>query len=336
MKNATNDIDLTAQRELLAHDSAIESFIRYLKSERQASTHTTEAYFQDIAHFLQAVPHIANENGCHWEKVTQQDARHFVATLSVQGDKATSVNRKLSSLRSFYRFLLQEELLKIDPFHLIRGLKKPKLLPVVLTVDEVKKLLEIPERHWAMQPERENAFGRHYDAEFLGTRDHAILEIIYSGGLRISEAIGLDMQDIHFKEHIFLVRGKGNKERFCMMGRPAQDALLRYLSCREKAGLGEATAPGALFVNSQGERLTTRTVQRSFETYVAEAGLPAEVTPHKLRHSFATHLLAAGADLRTVQEMLGHANLATTQIYTHLDIAQLVAVYAKAHPNINS
>ncbi len=336
MKNAANDIDLTAQRGILAHDSALEGFMRYLKSERQASENTTEAYFQDIAHFLLAVPHIASEEGCRWAEVTQQDARHFVATLSVQGDKATSVNRKLSSLRSFYRYMLQEEILTVDPFHLIRGLKKPKLLPVVMTVEEVKKLLEIPERHWSTQPERKNSYGRHDDAEFLGTRDHAILEIIYSGGLRISEAIGLDMQDIHFKEHLFLVRGKGKKERFCMMGRPAQEALARYLACREKAGLGEATAPGAIFVNTQGKRLTTRTVQRAFETYVAEAGLPAEVTPHKLRHSFATHLLAAGADLKTVQEMLGHANLATTQIYTHLDIAQLVEVYSKAHPDINA
>lgn len=325
-------LDLSEERGILAGDSAMTGFLRYLEAERHYSRHTIEGYFQDVAHFLRIVPSVADKDGCRWKDVTERDARHFVAELSSSGDKPTSVNRKLSSLRSFYRYMLLENLVAANPFHLIRGLKKPKLLPVVLNVEEVGRLLETPEKYWTAQ---ENASGKksnHGNPEFLGLRDRAILEVIYSGGLRISEAIGLDLKDIDFRQEVFLVRGKGKKQRFCMLGRPAIETLRKYLACRAAEGLGEATDSGALFVNIAGERLTTRTVQRDFEKYVAFAGLPSEVTPHKLRHSFATHLLAAGADLRTVQEMLGHANLATTQIYTHLDISQLVEIYAKAHP----
>lgn len=330
--------DLTAERLILSRDPAMTGFRRFLQAERQASPHTVEGYFQDAAQFLQRTPHIVAGSGetasCDWNAVTQQDARHFVATLSAAGNKATSVNRKLASMRAFYRYMLLEELVKTDPFHLIRCLKKPALLPVVLRVDEVGRLLETPERHWAAIEASGKNVGNHAAPQFLGLRDHAILEVIYSGGLRISEATGLDLKDIDFRQQRFLVRGKGKKERLCMLGRPAIQALQRYLQSRAKEGLGSTDAPGPLFVNSQGERLTPRTVQRAFEGYVAEAGLPAEVTPHKLRHSFATHLLAAGADLRTVQEMLGHANLATTQIYTHLEISQLVEIYKKAHPSL--
>ncbi|MBR6471026.1 MAG: tyrosine-type recombinase/integrase, partial [Victivallales bacterium] len=168
--------------------------------------------------------------------------------------------------------------------------------------------------------------------DFLGLRDHAILEVIYSGGLRVNEAMGMDFEAVDFSRQLFRVFGKGRKERICMLGEPARDALMAYLRRRGELGLGAPTAPGALFVNYEGKRLTARSVERSFAQYVAAAGLPPEVTPHKLRHSFATHLLAAGADLRSVQELLGHARLATTQIYTHVNIQQLMAVYAKTHP----
>ena len=332
MNKKTLILDLSEERGILAGDPVMVSFLRYLESERHYSAHTVDGYFQDVAHFLRIIPAIAHDGGCQWNKVTERDARHFVAELSASGDKPTSVNRKLSSLRSFYRYLLLENHVTLDPFHLIRGLKKPKLLPVVLTVEEVGRLLETPEKYWSARETSTEKPGMHGNPEFLGLRDRAILEVIYSGGLRISEATGLDLKDIDFRQEVFLVQGKGKKQRFCMLGRPAIVALRKYLAIRSTEGLGEPTDPGALFVNVAGERLTTRTVQRDFEKYVAFAGLASEVTPHKLRHSFATHLLAAGADLRTVQEMLGHANLSTTQIYTHLDISQLVEIYAKAHP----
>ncbi|MCQ2396203.1 MAG: tyrosine recombinase XerC [Lentisphaeria bacterium] len=335
-KTPSSAIDLSAERSILAKDESMTRFITYLRTERQASENTIEAYFQDVAHFLQAVSHIADGNGCRWDAVSQEDARHFVAELSMQGDKSASINRKLSGLRSFYKFLMQEGVLQKDPFHLISGLKNHKALPVVLSVPDVAKLLATPEQYWSMQEncQKEGNLSNG-NPEFLGRRDHAILEVIYSGGLRISEAMGLNIADIDFKQMAFLVRGKGKKERICMLGTPAADALRNYLASRTAEGLAPENVDAPLFVNIKGERLTPRTVQRAFEKYVAMAGLPAEVTPHKLRHSFATHLLAAGADLRTVQEMLGHALLSTTQIYTHLEIGQLVEIYAKAHPKIN-
>lgn len=331
-------VDLSRERSLLSRDPSMEAFLTYLRGERQASPRTIQGYFQDVAHFLHSTPDLSpgGEAGYPWGEVTPGMARHFVAGLSGAGEKATSVNRKLSSLRAFFHFLLGEGWISADPFHLLRGLKRPSLLPVTLTVEQVKLLLETPERYWLQHAADEAAPGGnpHGDPQFLGLRDRAILEIIYSGGLRISEAVGLNREEVDFPQSLLLVHGKGKKERLCMMGTLAAQALKRYLERRQQLGLGERDAPGPLFVNYRGERLTPRSVQRPFEKYVAAAGLPAEVTPHKLRHSFATHLLAAGADLRTVQELLGHANLATTQIYTHLEISRLIEVYDRAHPKL--
>ncbi len=320
---------------MLAHDSAMLSFRQYLTQERQYSSRTIASYFQDVAQFLNANPRVLPPDGtveCRWALVTEREARHFIASLSEAGDTSTSVNRKLSSMRSFFRYLVREGHLKSSPFHLIRGLRRAKLLPVVLTEEQVATLLATPERFWTKQASNPDRHQKFPHPDFLGLRDRAILEVIYSGGLRVSEAIGLDFKDVDFTQQIFRVFGKGRTERICMLGDPAKEALLAYLRRRGELGLGAPDAPGALFVNYEGNRLTTRSVERSFAQYVAEAALPPEVTPHKLRHSFATHLLAAGADLRTVQEMLGHARLATTQIYTHVNIQQLMDVYAATHP----
>ena len=335
MKKAAADIDLSKERERLAHDSSMLRFLQYLRQERQYSEHTVSSYFQDVAQFLHANARILPPEGteeCRWAAVTDRDARHFVAELSAAGDSPTSVNRKLSSMRSFFRFLVREEILEGSPFHLIRGLKRAKLLPVVLTEEQVAMLLATPERYWQEQAANPARHQKYPHPDFLGLRDRAILELIYSGGLRVSEAVGLDFEQVDFEHQLFRVLGKGRKERICMLGDPARDALVAYLARRGELGLGEPDAPGALFVNYAGTRLTTRSVERAFEQYVAAANLPPEVTPHKLRHSFATHLLAAGADLRIVQEMLGHSRLATTQIYTHVNIQQLMEVYAATHP----
>ncbi len=237
------------------------------------------------------------------------------------------MNRKLSSLRSFYRFLLREKLVDSNPFSLVDGMRTGKRLPMVLTEQQVTQLLDAPAKYWARHAEDKRG-----DATFAATRDAAALEVIYSGGLRISEALGLNLEDIDFMASRFKVRGKGRKERFCFLGRPAIKALREYLVERERAGLASRRTPGPVFLNLKGTRLTTRSLERAFKVYLAEASLPQDCTPHKLRHSFATHLLAAGADLPTVQELLGHASITSTQIYTHIDIGHLIEVYAKAHP----
>ena len=335
MKKSAVTIDLSKERGVLAHDPAMLSFRQYLAQERQYSEHTVEGYFQDVAQFLNANPRILPSDGaseCRWSAVTERDARHFIASLSELGDTPTSVNRKLSSMRSFFRFLVREEKLEGSPFHLIRGLRRAKLLPVVLTEGQVATLLETPVRFWTEQAANPDRHQKYPHPDFLGLRDRAILEVIYSGGLRVSEAVGLNFEDVDFAQNLFRVFGKGRKERICMLGEPAHDAMMAYLRRRGELGLGASNAPGPLFVNYEGKRLTTRSVERAFAQYVSAANLPPEVTPHKLRHSFATHLLAAGADIRTVQEMLGHARLATTQIYTHVNIQQLIEVYAATHP----
>ena len=327
---------LTEERHLIAHDKAVEGFLKYLANEKQASQNTLEGYFQDIAQFIHFVPEIVQGEGdCAWAAVDEARARRYVAGLSRDGEVATSVNRKLSSLRSFYRYMMREGLLEFSPFHLLRGLKRAKRLPVVLTVTQVGQLLDAPEGFWKAEQARPDRHQVFQDPEFMALRDHAILEVIYSGGLRISEATGLNDDDINYGAGAFRVRGKGKKERLCMLGKPAARALEAYLLRRHELGFDVEAEKGGtrpLFVNTSGTRLTPRSVQRSFAQYVAFAGLSSDVTPHKLRHSFASHLLNAGADLRSVQELLGHARLGTTQIYTHLDYQQLAAAYTAAHP----
>jgi len=332
--STSSDQSLAAEREVLAGDSQAKQFRQYLANVRLASPHTVAGYFQDLAQFLKKNPEILPAEGstdCQWGKVTEARARHFAMSLTEDGLGHSSVNRKISSLRSFFRYLARSEGKAANPFQDVGALKASRKLPMYLLVEQVEQLLAAPAAYWARQPapKREDAVDYR---DFEATRDAAVLEVIYSGGLRISEATSLDFQDIDFLSGVFKVRGKGKKERFCVLGRPAATALQRYLREREKIGLGTRREAGPLFRNLKGGRLTPRSVERSFQLYVQEANLPADCTPHKLRHSFATHMLAAGADLRTVQEMLGHANLSTTQIYTHVNIARLLEVYKKAHP----
>lgn len=336
-RKASPHLDLSDERARLLKDPGMSAFRAFLQAEKQFSPHTIEAYFQDAAHFIHLTPRLQPlPPPFPWDTVTEEEARHFLSELSLQGEQSTSVNRKLASIRSFFRFLLGEQVIRENPFHLVRGLKKHSRLPVALTVDQVTTLIQAPPLFWAEQKKEtktaEAAAAWDAERDFLGLRDQAFLEVLYSGGLRISEAVGIDREDLDFSQGFVLVRGKRRKERLCMMGVPACRAIQAYLAKRQEMGLGAANRDGALFVNIRGQRITPRTIQRHFEKYVKYAKLPAEATPHKLRHSFATHLLTAGADLRMVQELLGHASLATTQIYTHLDISHLVEVYNRAHP----
>ena len=233
-------------------------------------------------------------------------------------------------MRSFFRFMVREGVLEVNPFAGLASPKKQKPLPLYMSVSEVERLLDAPDRYWSNAKNLETVKTED-GAEFSCARDKAILEVIYSGGLRISEALGLNLGDINTASQIMKVRGKGKKERLAVLGRAATDSLRTYLRFRRSAGLTPAVDL-PLFINKSGGRLTARSYQRNLQEYLLFAGLPPDFTPHKLRHSFATHLLDAGSDLRSVQELLGHENLSTTQIYTHVSIQRLRKVYDEAHP----
>lgn len=313
-------------------DHALASFTRSLRNERDASPHTVESYRIDIIQFANLVlKRDPEESEIDWKSVNVYDARNFVVLLQEEENESkTSIQRKLSGLRSFYRYLMREGIVENSPFVGLASPKRQKLLPKYMTVDEVGRLLDAPATYWKTAYEKDIAKDEG-SALFAAARDAAMLEVIYSGGLRISEAAGLNLGDADLLSGVMKVRGKGKKERLCGLGNPAIRAIRKYLPLRRTRTANERReAP--LFVNKEGSRLTPRSFQRNFKLYLREAGLPMDMTPHKLRHSFATHLLDAGADLRSVQELLGHENLSTTQIYTHISSERLKAVYSKAHP----
>ena len=312
-------------------DSALTGFLTYLGAERNASVHTLDNYRRDIVQFaLLTLKRNAAVQEVDWNDVSVHDGRAFVVALQNDSLSKTSIIRKMSAMRSFYRYLLREQKADSNPFSGLVSPKRQKLLPKYMTVAEVSRLLDAPRAYW------KNANGRELTksdahAELSAVRDSAILEVIYSGGLRISEATGLNLGSVDLIGGVMLIRGKGKKERICALGNPAERALRPYLALR-KNWTSDSRRESPLFVNQDGGRMTPRSFQRNFKLYLEEAGLPADMTPHKLRHSFATHLLDAGADLRSVQELLGHANLSTTQIYTHISAERLKEVYRKAHP----
>ena len=307
----------------------INNFLSYLRDERQGSEHTVENYQRDIVQFVRnsLKCEISNAN---WASADIYQARSFIVFLQKEGLAKTSILRKISSLRSFYRYLVREEVVEKNPFIGITSPKKGKKLPKYLSVNEVGILLDTPEKYWKDAAQKGIAKDTE-SAIFAAKRDTALLEVIYSGGLRISEALGLNFGDMDIGKGIIKVKGKGKKERIAALGAPATKALKEYFDIRVVRSSN--TSSGApIFVNKYGNRLTPRSFQRFMKNYLSASDLPTDITPHKLRHSFATHLLDAGADLRSVQELLGHANLSTTQIYTHISAERLKTVYNKAHP----
>lgn len=304
-------------------------FLRYLRAERNASEHTAAAYSRDILEFVTRVKG-GDESFNDWAGVDRDDAKIFLVKLHEAGDGKRSMQRKLSAMRSFFRYLVRSELVKENPFLRLPPVKADQPLPLVMSISQIDRLTAAVDGYWRQAlaagiPKSEES------AVFSAARDLAMIEVIYSGGLRISEAVGLNYGDIDLIGGVAKVRGKGKKERLAVLGRPAERALRAYLKLR--AGLGAGRAPGSpVFLNQAGERLTPRSFQRNLKNYLLTAGLPPDLTPHKLRHSFATHLLDAGADLRSVQEMLGHENLSTTQIYTHVSAERMKEVYKEAHP----
>jgi integrase/recombinase XerC len=256
-------------------------------------------------------------------------ARRFLVSFQKENAKATTTRRKLASMRSFFRHLVREEIVKANPFTAVVLPKMPRRLPKVMSVEEVKRLLEAPINAPLEIGEVETVW-----SAYARARDVAILEVLYSTGMRLSELTGMNDDQIDILSGVIRVRGKGKKERLCALGGPATDALQKLAEMRLDfwATISGKGRPPSLFLNKHGGRLTPRSVERLLKKYLQLAGLNPEMTPHALRHSFATHLLDAGADLRSVQEMLGHASLSTTQIYTHVSIERLREVYAKAHP----
>ena len=306
-----------------------DDFFQYLGAEKQASSHTVDGYRRDLAQFVELLA-AGDESFDDWGRFDRNDARSYLQELHKRGLSKNSIARKLSAMRSFYKFLLREGAVPDNPFVRLPAQGRERQLPKVMSLGAIETLIREVDAYWREQEARGLAKNGEL-AAFAAARDRAMIEVIYSGGLRISEAVGLNFRDIDLLSGVMRVRGKGKKERLAMLGKPAQKALRDY--CRARKLRSENNAPGApVFINRDAGRLTARSFQRALKNYLMAAGLPPDFTPHKLRHSFATHLLDAGADLRSVQELLGHANLGTTQIYTHVSAERMRDAYRKAHP----
>lgn len=292
-------------------DDAIDAYLEHLRTVRQASAHTLAGYANDLRQIRRFLSERADVTD--WNQVTPHHLRRYLVALSEKSYSRASLARKLSSLRSFFRYLRRRGGLEQDP---TVGLITPRIgrrLPVFLYLEEMERLLAAPA---ADTP--------------IGRRDRALLETLYATGLRVSELVSLDVDQVTDTDEIRVV-GKGRKERLVFLGNAAQAALREYLS-RGRIALAAPREEPALFLNRQGARLTDRSVRRLVHKYALAACARHGLSPHSLRHSFASHLLEAGADLRTIQELLGHASLATTQIYTHVSPGRLQEVYRQAHP----
>ena len=288
---------------------------------------------QDISQFAAFRWGLEATSPFSWMRVTPEDARAFLMALVRDGAKPTTSRRKLASLRTFFRFLVREGLMLENPFAGLRGPKLAKTLPKVLTVAETERLLAAPDAELATLRRQ----GSDTPVQvYAHLRDRAVFETLYSTGCRISEVIALDWGQIDFATGGVVVTGKGNKQRLCILGSAALAALRDLRANASEMWADGGAASTRIFLNERGRPVSARDVERRMKHWLAMADLPVDLTPHKLRHSFATHLLDGGADLRSVQEMLGHASLATTQIYTHVSVEHLKDEYMKAHPRAQS
>lgn len=321
----------------------VNEFLNYLSYEKRFSQYTAKCYGADLRQFSQFLVD-RSDSGQHEEHLSPEQTHDVTGTAlatqtNIQVDQmllAVDVNtvraymallnekqyskataaRKLATLRSFYKFLVKRNVIASNPVTVVRTPKQEKRLPRFLEYEEVKRLLETPPvNNW------------------LGARDKAILETLYSTGIRVSELVALNMDDVDFLGEVVHVRGKGKKERISPIGAAALQAIQHYMEFRNKRAESNGNFDSrVLFVNKHGQRLSTRSVRRKMDKYLKMAGLDPSISPHTLRHSFATHMLNSGADLRSVQELLGHQSLSTTQIYTHLNAGKLKEVYESAHP----
>ncbi len=297
---------------------AITEFTNYLLVEKNASPNTLDGYLNDIAQFQEFLTHSGHaveSRSIQIEKIDRLAIRSFMAHLYEKNYSGTTMRRKLSTLSSFFRFLCREGYLKTNVAKTVPAPRMQNKLPSYFSVDEMFRLLQLPEGEG-----------------FLQVRDRALLELFYSCGLRISELVGLTLEDINLDSRMVKVLGKGGKERLLPMGRHCVEALKSYLNARmdKVRKLGPGTEQ--LFLNYRGAAITVRGVRKVVEKYIKQGNFAGGVSPHSIRHSFATHLLEGGADLRSIQELLGHSSLSTTQKYTHLTLDRLSETYDKAHP----
>lgn len=306
--------------------SAISKFLDYLRVQRNASPHTLRNYESDLQQFLDYLTHTPSGDPRHEPELSQIDnltIREFLGVLYQKGNKKSSVARKLATLRSLMKFLSVQGFIEANPAKNVSSPKTERRLPDYLTLESVTDLIEAPDT----------------DSD-LGKRDRSILELLYGAGLRVSELVGLNLGDVSIGESLVRVIGKGRKERIVPFGSRAAAALQEYLKVRNRSikAPGRVQAKGskrtgeAFFLSYRGRRLTSRSVGHIVDHHVGRLAQRLKVHPHTLRHTFATHLLSAGADLRSIQELLGHESLSTTQKYTHVSVAQLVRVYQSCHP----
>ena len=301
-------------------DQEIDAFLRYARYERNYSPRTLESYASDLAEFSAYLTRGSQER----VEVAQIDhigIREFLGSLYAKGNSKSSAARKLATLKSFFRFLHREGRIESNPARMVKSPRLPQKNPRALALKQIESILQ--------QPDLSSA---------KGLRDRAMLELLYASGLRVSELVAIDLRDISFSQRMIRVEGKGRRERMTPYGESAARALDGYLAAR----LGILRSKGseaddqALFLNLRGGRLSVRSVQRMLSEYVRKGALALNVHPHQLRHSFATHLLSNGADLRSVQELLGHKSLSTTQRYTHLTVDELLRAYRSSHPKARS
>jgi integrase/recombinase XerC len=299
-------------------EKLIEQFLEHLRYERNVSAHTLRNYESDLEQFTHF---LAPDQKTKLPDVSELDhltIREWMASLHSDQKKKSSIARKLAALRTFFQFLVREGVLELNPAKLVSTPKLEKKLPKHLSIEEAIRFIESP------------------DAETdLGKRDRAMLELMYATGVRVAELTTLNVADVDFQNQLIRVTGKRRKQRIVPFGDPAGEAIRNYLGVREKFLFNAPVSKrdeAALFLNYQGTRITTRSVGRMVEKYIRICAGMHNISPHALRHSFATHLLDSGADLRDIQELLGHARLSTTQVYTHVSMEKLIDVYDKAHP----
>jgi integrase/recombinase XerC len=303
-------------------EKLIEQFLEHLRYERNVSAHTLRNYSSDLEQFLDFLSPLDQKSKKRQlppvNEIDHLTIREWLATLHSAQKKKTSIARKLAALRTFFQFLVREGMLEMNPAKLVSTPKLEKKLPVHLSIEEAIRFIETPDLETD-----------------LGKRDRAMLELMYATGVRVAELTTLNIADVDFRNQLARVTGKRRKQRIVPFGDPAGEAIRNYLGVRDKFLFNAPVSrreDEALFLNYQGTRITTRSVGRMVEKYIRLCAGMHNISPHALRHSFATHLLDSGADLRDIQELLGHARLSTTQVYTHVSMEKLIEVYDKAHP----
>ncbi len=292
----------------------LDQFLHYLKNERLYSDYTLEAYRNDLAQFIEFAERKNNDQTVEPEEVKTLLIRTFLGHLLKLGLQKRSITRKLSAIKSFFKYLFRNELIQVNPATIVSGPRLDRRLPVVLSMEQARQVMTLPP-----------------DDSFEGLRDRAILELLYGSGLRLGELLALTLEKVDFASELIRVMGKRQKERLLPLGTYARRALETYLTARESE-IGRPKANSVVFVNSRGEALYPLAVQKMAKAYMQELSEQRGLSPHVLRHSFATHLLDNGADLFAVKELLGHESLSTTQIYTHVSMERLKDVYRQAHP----